>query len=614
MGGQAPMPEFRPPAKIDRSAQRTSWTETQNNARQSQADGYNTRVDQFNTGLQNYLNEAASLRSNAQNLTILDDERFGDISNQVSSSRARLSGFDFNETQPDFASVVNSGISDDYSGGSVNLNVPTLRRANTSARNTGMADIQSAMDQVSTLRGQRTQEEGRVRDSLTGARSQISGLSSQLANMGLRDYQAQRGGLAQTIAQTRSGLSSFSSPILGEFMTQDRANLDNDIANLEGLKSSMRDRLGAEEQRISSFRNTLLGDVSTQSNRLRDMTIADAPGLTDAQAQLDLLRGRQRGFTSELNADLSAPSAELDNAASRLATLQAQRSAEQNRINDAIGQFRNEAVNAQGLASGSDIYNLNNLTSLANRTAQLRSQANSFRTPLSADFSGGLGLLEGVDNQVNNLRTQRQTALDALMGRATGLSADLGSVPLQNESAILDRRRSLDGVRGQLSQFMGNDLADERSRFDEVATALDGRLQEVAARRSDIESRARALQSQLANGNWNNESDLDPADAQIRALRSEQELFSATQALDELDALTQRLANERSRVQRDVAARNAAQRAEQNLGTGGFNGTGQINVNALSPEEIMMLLSGGRRNRNDNQVVGQQTGAFSSVI
>jgi hypothetical protein len=614
MGGSPPPPVFNPPAKVDRSSQRSAWAEAQNSQRNAQAEGFNTRVREFNTGLQGYLDDAARLRTDVSGLSIVDDERFGELSNAISSRRSGLTGFDFNETQPDFPSVVNSGISDDFSGGSVTLNTPTLLRANTSARNTGMSDLQTALDGLSALRSQRQAEEGRVRDSLTGMRSNIGSLSSQLANMNLREFQAQRAGLAGQVGQLRSNLSSFSSPILQEFMTQDRAGLDVDLAGLDATKRSLADRLSAEEARIGGFRSQLLGDATAQSQRLRDMTIADGAGINDAQAQLDALRARARGFSSELNADLSPATAELDAAASRLTGLQSQRQSELSRIREAQSQLQNEAFNAQTMAGGLDTYNLNAINSLAQRIAQIRNQASGFQTPLQADFSGGLQTLDGVQTQLGTLQSQRQAAMDALVAQARGLTGGLGEIPLNNESAILDLRRRADGFRNQFGQFTGNDLAEERAAFDDVASQFDSRLQALSSRRGDIETRARTLLSNFNNGNFNELTDIDPFAEQINALRGEQTEFNATQALDELDLLAQRLGNERSRVQRDVANRTAAQNSEAQAAAAALiGGTSGLNVNQLTPEEIAILLSGGRRNRNTSNLPGVQTGNFSSL-
>ncbi|CAB4158348.1 hypothetical protein UFOVP706_2 [uncultured Caudovirales phage] len=616
MGGSSPPPVFNPPAKVDRSSQRNAWAEAQNSQRNTQANAFNTRVREFNTGLQGYLDDAARLRTDVSGLSIVDDERFGELANAISSRRSGLTGFDFNETQPDFPSVVNSGISDDFSGGSVNLNTPTLLRANTSARNTGLSDLQTALDALSTLRSERRGEETRVRDSLTGMRSNIGSLSSQLANMNLREFQAQRAGLAGQVGQLRSNISSFSSPILQEFMTQDRAGLDVDLAGLDATKRSLADRLSAEEARIGGFRSQLLGDATAQSQRLRDMTIADGAGINDAQAQLDALRARARGFSSELNADLSPATAELDAAASRLTGLQSQRQSELARIREAQSQLQNEAFNAQTMAGGLDTYNLNAINSLAQRIAQIRNQASGFQTPLQADFSGGLQTLDGVQTQLGTLQSQRQAAMDALVAQARGLTGGLGEIPLNNESAILDLRRRADGFRNQFGQFTGNDLAEERAAFDDVASQFDSRLQALSGRRGDIETRARTLLSNLNNGNFNDLTDIDPFAEQLNALRGEQTEFNATQALDELDLLSQRLGSERSRVQRDVANRTAAQNSEAQAAAAALiGGTSGLNVNQLTPEEIAILLSGGRRNRNLNtsNLPGVQTGSFSSL-
>lgn len=588
-------------APVDKSQQRNDWATAQNAERARQASEYNQRVSDFNSGLQNFLSGAAQLRSRASGMNILQDEDFGAFENELNNKRSSLAGFDFTETAPDFASVVNSGIADDFSGGAVTLNVPTLQRANTSARNTAMADIDAALNSLRALRDQRTTEENRVRNALNEKRGLASGLGSQIGTLNLRDFSTQRGALAGQIGQLRSRLDSFSSPILSEFMTGDLGSLRANIDGLQSTFNTLSERERAERDRISAFSRSLSDQISGLQQGALGLTIADQAGLNRLASDIAGARAQAQGFSSELDFNFSQPLSQLDSVNARLQSLQSERAAEQQRVNQAIQLATQEALGIEQGAQGADIYNLASLTGLGGRISSLRAQAQGFSSPLGADFSNALARATAAEEAITGLRTQRQSALDALVGNARN-EANIGDIPLENEQAILDRRNRLNTLQAQLGQFSGNDLGDERAVFMEAMSSFDSRLRQVADRRSAIEQRARQLQAAINNGSFLQLSDLDPRQAELAQLRAEQELFAATQALDELDAISNTLTQQRQRIERDIASRTQAQGSEREammrqLGLAASSSVGSSGE--FTPDQIAALLSGISRRRED---------------
>lgn len=603
-------------AAVDKSQQRSDWAATQNASREAQAGAWNNRVNEFNSGLQTYLTGARELQTWANNLTIADDEQFNNFNRQLSDVQSRLSAKAWNETAPDFSSVVNSGIGDDFSGGAVTLNVPSLVRPNTTAYNEALNILNSASSRFQQVQNDRRAEEQRIANALQQGAGAVRTFQSRLGDLDLGDFADSRQNLQSGMNDMRNQINTFSSPIMHEFMTNEQQALRSGKEEIATWFRNLDNDRRTEEQRIRSTSTDLQNRANALNAELVTLGLGDEARIRAINAELGQIRQQATGFQSPLDFNFSSTLGILDNAGARLTGLQQERRAEEQRLQEAARQMEQDAFGIEQQVGNADFFNLANLTNLSNRIGQMRFQAQNFQSPLTPNFSSPLARLQSAEEALTALRGQRQTELDSLVGRVRSEMTGIEDIPLENEQAIMDRRTRLGTLESQLGRFSGNDLNEERAVFTEAMTTFDNRLRQLADRRSAIEQRARQLQAAIANGSFLQMSDLDPRQAELAQLRAEQELFNATQALDELDSIANTLTQQRQRVERDIAARTAASGSERDamLRQLGIAATGSMGGStAFTPEQIAALLSGISR-RRDELPAGVQSIAAPSAF
>lgn len=599
----------KPPPKVDRSRERQAWVDAQNEARRRQAAEYNTQVNTWNQGLQDRLSRAAALRSRASGMTILDDEFFRDVDTTIGSLRGDINNYNWSLQAPRWESSVNSGISDDFSSGLVTLEVPSLASANVDGRQTGLSDLQSALDALTQLRNQRTAEEDRVRAAINQGRGSQAALRNRLNTMSLRDYRTNRDSLATELTDLRGQIGGFSSRLFEDnFMNQDFANLRAGLDQLSTRKNELATNLTNEENRIRDFQRQLQQDMLSERGDISGRTIADLQGIDQDSNDLTNLRRRIAGFSSVLDPDFNPAMTELQALEGQIGNLRGQRTAEEQRIQ----AFRSDLLaNANQLRSGlggANIYDLNAINQLRTGRDAISSRISGFSSLLNPQFNDVNAILTEAGTGIDNLIGQRNTALQTLLTNAGRSIEGLADVPLQNEAEIRNRLTQLERFNTELGAFSGNDLTDERAAITGFQNQLQDRLGQLNTRRSDIETRARSLLAQLQNGSFTELSQLDPLEAQRAQLATEQELFAALQALDELDSIRSRITSERARIERDIANRRTAREGEQaaiqsmqSSTQGGLSGIG------LTEDQIRQLLMGISTNRrNELQLPGAQ--------
>lgn len=611
-----------PPPKKDNSAQRNEWVQTQNANRRAEADAYNQRVSAFNDSIASYLGNASRARGEVRGLNITNDELFGNYSN-LADQRSRLSMMNWNETAPTFSATVSSPFADDYSSGMVDLERPTLMSANMQGYNSALADFDESINAINKLRSERTAEENRVRSFIASQNSAIQGLQGQLSNANLGDYRNLRSQFDSQLANLRGQYDGFSSLLLGDgFMTSEFAGLGARFNDLNNAATEFTNRYNTEVTRNRDFENQLSTNATDWLNRLSQATIADNSLLSDAEAQLNLLRSQAGNYRTDIGIDLSQELGLVDSAASRLNSLRSQRTAEENRLQQMRNSALSEALGINEAASMADGNNLNAINAIQSRLSGLRTRIGADQTALGRSYIDNIlnelnTQLSPVEQTLTSLRTDRQGRLDQLLGQANGQVNGLADIALSNESAFTDRRNRLNTYMGQLSQFVGNDLADERAAIQANIDQVDGRLQELSNRRSQIEQQARELQAAIQNGSFYNLADLDPRQQQLAALQAEQKLYNAAQALDEIDAISQQLTSQRQRIERDAMARTTAADAERNTLANFYSGGTPTSMNLLlgnmTPEQIAALLA-ANQNRNTGTPGVQTASTFSSNL
>lgn len=395
------------------------------------------------------------LSSSARGLTIADISRVGDLESQLAGMRAQRQGF----SSDILGQVLPSGFSE--------------------------FDTQSSalMDSLSGLRSQRAAEEKRIKDYEASLFAQADALTGRLGGLTIAEKD-QLDAIQAELNTAMTGAGRFSSQ-LGFDLSQELGS-----AGLGGAQTRLNKLLNdraAEEQRIKNatadFKNRARGLESLAGG----LSQYNLDNLTQAQREIEDLRGEIGGFTSALPFDFSGTNIQdLTDAETALTALMSKRQAE-------LEALRGRA--ATPLAGIGDIA----LSDEAALTAR-RNDINKLMSELSM-YSGGTddlktlltGGVTSVDSRLGELKAKRaelETQAKALLERvnnatyytSSGLTEDQAAIQqMRDQVQLYNAQQALDEIAALESRVGG-----ERSRLsaDEGAAAERQRAAQEAVRAS----------------------------------------------------------------------------------------------------------------------------------
>lgn len=592
----------------DYTADKAAFSSGEYENRINQANEYNSAVSGFNDTLRGYSGDIGSLRSNINNLTIREDELFGNYGNQLDNLYSNLSGMSFDESKPNFESVVQSPY------GAVQVGAPTLKNVNSNLQNQHLSDIRGLQSSLSGLRQQRTTEEDRINSFANNLTGQISSFGNQLAGLTIAD-KGQMDNLRSQLGGVNTQLNTFTSNILDEVRPQGFTNV---LGNLSGVQSNL-DNLytqrGNEETRIKGFKDSLFDTSNDYAQRLSGLNIANLSGMDALQQDIDSRQQQATRFESPLSFDFNQPLNELQGIEDRLGGLYRDRNTEQSRIQSAQQDALNVAGNLSNSLANADYYSLSNLKNLTNQLNTVNSSMSNFSSPLDFDFSNAQNLLGEAQGGLDDLYSLRSNALTDFQSRADTANTGINDIELHNEAALRERLTQAQGGLTDLSRFSGTDVSPITAGFNTAISGVNTRLNELNTKRADLEHQAQLLRDRVLQTSYANQDGISGSRSELDSLKAEVDLYNASQALDEINEAISRLTNEDNRLARDAASVNSRQSSEQEqvlamLANAGLL-TGSNGVN-LTPEQYMALLAQG--GGNEQEIAPSLLSAFSSNV
>lgn len=524
------------------------------------ANTYNTAIGNLNTAYSGFEDRFNDLSSNFAGMDYLDyyDDPFTDADERAgfSQSMADLSslledyqGYDFSSpTAPTFTTSVSAD-----NNTKRKLTSPEL----TAAANYGdlSGNIQNLINTGQGIMDERAAKEreyGRVSSGLT---DQLGALDLQLGRL---DYD--KSGLIDAVEDEYYRLTGNANRAAQENALYDQLGFAYDDYGIADDIGGLREQYRDEEDRISQFSKDLLRDYGLYGDEFGDYDIRN---LDELNALDDALKGRIRDaryFDSPLDYDFSREIEDIKSLRGDVGGLLDDREAELDRIE----RTQNEAIEAANLLDRrgdiAGIYNLADLNELQQAVDRTKGEIAGFSSLLPYNFSDTEAPLLGAQADIDALRSARGSALDLIENPITGLSEELSGLDLYDESGMRDIDDRLSNLGIDLSAFTGGRVTGINEKITQAMSAVDGRLQELKQYREDVEDRARQLQGEVESMQFYGLSGLDDQTAALEAQQKEADLYSATQALDELKAVEARLSEERIRLENDaanVAARNA---------------------------------------------------------
>ena len=562
-----------PPPPPDYTKEKAGWATEQSAEYQTEADAYNQSVAAFNQQLGGQQAGISDLSSQIGGLSIADlGEGAPDYRSQLGEARAGISAANVNTARPSFSSA---GMSP---WGSVSVNVPALQDPNEGLRSSLLSQVGGLSSTLEGLRRERGAEEGRVNQFRSGALGNIAALRGGIGRTGIgNEFGINQ--LGSSLDQLRGNISGFTSPIAsqlygdpsgeGVFPTL-QSRLGSAQSELTDLGTRRTDELG----RIEDFRTTQEGGYDALRGAFAPLTIANEGALRQLGTDIGTQQLGIQRFRSDIPTNFSPTLQNLQSLSGDVKGRLAERESELSRIQGAESRARGIGRDVASQAADTGIYSSSGLQSLEDRIAESQEDFGNFSSVLPFDFGTAQSRLTGAGTTLSDLRGQRSSALDDLISRANVAGSGLGEIPLQDEGAIRERLSSLIGVGGDLAPFSGGRVGDVNAAIAQSQAGIDTRLQELSTKRTEIETGAREL---LENVGITTFTDLAAVQAQLDELglvEEKQQLFNATQALDEIGSIQDRLNSEKQRLENDLEASTGASGRERQsilaaLGPGG---------------------------------------------
>jgi len=571
-----------PPPEPDYTQERAEFAAAEAANRQQRANAYNRQVQGHNDLLRTNLNRVNDFGGRLDDLTIRDVDRFGSFEDELTGLQNQMNLMSFDTPAPEWSSSVQSPY------GAVTVESPTLTQVDNRIKNSITSGLTDYAGDLSRLREDRTQEEGRVGAFRTGLLGELNNVNNQLENLSIRDV-GQMNALSSTLGDINTRRSTFTSNILDQLYPGGFTTLQQRETQARSGLDDLRGRRQTELDRISGYRDNLRSGYDTLDDQFSGLTIADEQGITDLQRAIDQRQLDASRFDSELDFDFTNSLNNYQSLEDRLSGLRSDRQAELRRIQMSQDAARQAAMNLEDTLDTVDMYDLGRLNSLKRQTREGLNDLNDFTSELDFDFGNEVERLTGAQSAIDQLLAQRQNTLSGYDTQIDDLLSGVNSANLYEEDAFNSALSDLQSLQGNLGRFSGMDAQQIGFDLESALNATRGRLDDLADYRTGIESDLQSELEALSGTPFYDVSDFNQYDARASELQALIDQYGATSATDELAQYRDRLATERARLQNDLLASStptqaATQTAEQLL-QGVSNGS-------LSPEEYLALLAG----------------------
>ena len=524
-----------------------AWQQSENETRYNQAAEYNQAVDSYNSWLNSYNQKYSGLSRALGGLSIVDDEKFGNIGNAITDLNTRLSGLTLDVAKPTWQSTVQTPY------GVVQVDTPSLKSQNTNAYNQLISGLSSAQMKLDELKSSRSSEETRIKDFRTGLLGQLgavqSGLNSaDIGNKSLLDS------LSQQLDSINTSRSTFASDILHEVYPSGFTDVTSGYDLARSTLNDLFAKRTAEDNRIKGYQSNLRGKQDSFSSLLGNLTIANETGLNDLKRQIDAAQLDAGRFTSPLSFDFNNDLMGIQSIEDQLDRLIADRTTELGRVKSAEDMARQAASTVEQQLGGLNIYNRSSLDALQRAIDDGQFDLESFTSPLAFNFGDVGGRLQSAEDQLAQLFARRNERLGGYRSQLESLTGQLSGIDLWDEAGINKAIEDIEGLRGNVGRFTGSDVTDLGFSIEDALMGGERKLNELFGFRDDIETRAAAERDAALAASFYDMDDFDPFRSKYDALLAEMEKYGATQANDELAAFKSRLDNERSRLAADLTA------------------------------------------------------------
>lgn len=585
------MSKKSPPKDPDYTPQRAEFSQAEYGRRLDKANDYNSQVSAYNDQIRGYGTQLSSLLGGSpdlkglNSLSIRDDELFDTYANKLSGFENQLNSAKFTLQPPQFESVVQSPY------GAVSVSTPQLQSIDNNYLSKLSGDIVSAKSQIDQLRQRRSAEEDRVRTFYNSLSSSLSDGLTQANQLSIADEAGIRA-LERSLGQYGSQKSGFSSTIFDEVYANGFSDLDNTYAEIGDRLAGLKSQRSAEQARIDAYRSNLNSAYDRFSSQLSGLDITRGDDLSALKSLIDAEQLGASRFSSQIGYDFTQPLYQIQDVENRIDSLLSQRDTELSRVRDAETQAYDTAAQIGLTASNANYADLASLNALGAAIDSARNKLSGFSSKLPFDFSPATTEIATAADRLAALRQQRGDALSAIDNSIDTLSPTISSIDLWNEQAMRDALSKVQGYSTDLSAFYGNDVSPIRTDILNAQRALESRLQELAARRSGINSDAERLLADVTGRSYYTTTDIDAAQAQVDALKSIIGQYDVSSANDEISSLLAALQSQRDRLAADAEARQSSVEGE-----GGYN-LPMTGVPISAAEYAAFLSSLGRDDRS----------------
>lgn len=546
--------------------------------------------------------------------------------NRINDFRNALGGYN-----TDYGNALSTGQLDAFGGTNPNeaLNIEDLDQLNTlqgliDAQQDSASDFESLLDfdfskqlrglgetesSIGQLLKDRETELNRIDTAETNALRKANSLNRFSSGLGIADLDSMND-LGFDIDDFNSGIEDFESRLDFDFGQANTA-AGQAATNLSNLR---RDR-GLEEARISDFGEDLTGFATQYGTDLGGYDISNIEEMDALQELIDTQQKGASRFSSELDFDFGTQLEDLQDVEGDLGQLYLDRSLEQGRISDAERDYGRLATSIDRLADTQGIYSLSGLDELQGELDELNTGINDFESLLDFDFSGTDEARTQAQTDLTGLYETRRDELDAILNPISGISSGAAGLELYDETGMRDARGELSDLDYDLSRFSGGRVDEIQGGIDDGIGAIDTRLGELDDYRGTLETNAQGLLDSVTDSSYYGVDDLTNDLGLYDTQYEEADLYNANIAMDELDAIKERLYGERNRLEQDaanVAARRSSDRDALASGLNEFGIPQFDNLSEVDPQTIAEYMA--MLEEEEEEEFTQNPNAFSSNV
>lgn len=581
--GDSPDP---PPPPPDYTKEKAAFAVAEEAKRKQEADAYNALVGNFNSSIAGYGSGLADLKSSVGGLGIKDDELFTDYSNKINSLQNTLYGQQFNAPKPYWESTVYSA------WGPVSVGMPSLMTPDTNLKDSFITQLGDVRSQLGSLQALRKAEEQKINNFDSQLYNSLGGLSSQANSAGFGDLGALNSLKAQYDAM-KASRDSFTSDILGDYTSNVASGINPLMASLNDRLTSLFNDRNTELQRIKEYENSITAKAGGFSNSLSGLNIGNVDGMNALRDQINAYKREVGRFSTPIvgkDFDLSQELGDVASVEDKLSQLFADRQTELGKVNSFQDQMNTAALGLASNARTADVYNLGRLNDLLTQVGLAKQKIGGFSSALPVDVQAASGQLDSAEQLINQLLTQRTNSIGQLQNRFDTQTAGYGNIAGYDETAMQNAMNQLYGFQNNLAPYQGADINPLKQNVTMQIQSIQDKMGQLTAKRAEFETQAQMLLQELQNKQFTGLDQISGGQTQADDLNTQVKLYKATQAMDEIQQIMDRLNSEKSRLEQDAA--NVASRTLVDS-SNPLGSTTNINdlMNRITPEQYAELLA-----------------------